>query len=275
VSYLLCVGLPNAKGQVSSAGAFTGTVSDPSGAVIPGSEVTVTNTATRLTKTATTNPAGFYDIEAVPAGLYDVTIKKEGFKTFVSPGVKLDPGERLALNATLEVGARTSEVTVTASAILVETASGEQSGTISGNQIQELMLNGRNYIGLALLIPGVNSASITGRSVGGGSLNSGGLTGETPLSINGLGREYNFYTVDGAYNMNTGNNININVTTPLDSVSEFRLMKDNYSAKYGVAGSAQVMVESKSGTRDFHGGMYEYLRNDALDARNFFDLKKA
>jgi hypothetical protein len=250
-------------------------VSDPSGAVIPGAEVTVTNTATRLTKTATTNPAGFYDIEVVPAGLYDVTIKKEGFKTFVSPGVKLDPGERLALNATLEVGARTSEVTVTASAVNVETASGEQSGTISGNQIQELMLNGRNYIGLALLIPGVNSASITGRSVGGGSLNSGGLTGETPLSINGLGREYNFYTVDGAYNMNTGNNININVTTPLDTISEFRLMKDNYSAKYGVAGSAQVMAESKSGTRDFHGAVYEYLRNDTLDARNFFDLKKA
>src|SRR4029450_8281750 len=78
------------------------------------------------------------------------------------------------------------------------------------------------------------------------------------------------YTIDGAYNMNTGNNININITSPLDTISEFRILKDNYSAKYGVAGSAQVMVESRSGTQNFHGAVYEFLRNDALDATHFF-----
>jgi hypothetical protein len=221
-----------------------------------------------------TNSAGFYSAEALIAGIYDVSIKKEGFKTHVTKDAKLDPGDRLSINATLELGATPTEVTVTAAAIKVETATGGTGGVIHGTQVQELLLNGRNFLGLGLLIPGVNSGAITGRSVGGGSLNSGGLTGESPLSINGLGREYNLYTIDGAYNMNTGNNININVTPTLDTISEFRILKDSYSAKYGVAGSAQVLVESKSGTQDFHGGVYEYLRNDKLDARNFFAARK-
>src|SRR5437773_479386 len=273
-AYLLAFDVPKVYGQAASAGALFGTVSDPSGAVVPNAQVTLTNTATQQTRTVTTNAAGFYSAEALLAGTYDVTIKAEGFKAFVAHEVRLDPGDRVPVSATLEVGTAVSEVTVQAAAVKVETSTGESGGVIGGNQVQELLLNGRNFIGLGLLVPGVNSASITGRSVGGGSLNSGGLTGETPLSINGLGREYNLYSVDGAYNMNTGNNININVTPTLDTISEFRIAKDNYSAKYGVAGSAQVMVESKSGTKDFHGAVYEYLRNDHLDARNFFATEK-
>jgi hypothetical protein len=271
---VLWVVVPDAEGQVASTGAITGTVSDPTGAVVPDAEVTITNTATRQTRGLRTTAAGFYSAEALMAGTYDVTVKKEGFKTYLAQGVKLDPGERVGLNATLELGAATTEVTVTASMVRVETASGESGGSISGNQVQELLLNGRNFLGLALLIPGVNSSAITGRSVGGGSLNTGGLTGESPISINGLGREFNLYTVDGAYNMNTGNNININITTPLDMIAEFRVMKDNYSAKYGVM-AGQVMVESKSGTQMFHGSAYEYFRNDKLDSQNFFSTSTA
>lgn len=267
---LLCASVPGAYGQVSSAGAILGTVTDPTGAVVPGAQVTITNTATQDIRTVASNEAGFYDAEALRAGAYDITVKKEGFNAYLLQGAKLDPGERLTVNAALQVGTAVSEVTVQAAAVKVETASGDSSGVISGNQVQELMLNGRNFLGLGLLVPGVNSSAITGRSVGGGSLNSGGLTGETPLSINGLGREYSLYTVDGAYNMNTGNNININITPTLDTISEFRIMKDNYSSKYGVAGSAQVMVESKSGTQTFRGALYEFLRNDAFDANNFF-----
>jgi len=265
----LCLTATLIHGQVSATGTITGTVSDPTGAAVPDASVTATNTATGISRTVKTGAVGFYSIEVLNPGTYDVSITKEGFQKYIAQGVKLDPGMRLGLNATLTVGAVTSEITVTATALKVETASGESAGTIGGTQVQELMLNGRNFLGLALLIPGVNSSTITGRSVGGGSLINGGLTGESPISINGLGREFNLYTVDGAYNMNTGNNININVTTPLDSIAEFRVMKDNYSAKYGVM-AGQVMLESKSGTNEFHGSAYEYLRNDALDANNYF-----
>ena len=265
-----CFSAPAAYGQAASTGAIQGTIADPSGAAVPGVEVTATNVATGRSVKALTSDTGFYTIEALLAGVYDITAQLSGFKTSKTQGVRLDPGQRLGLNLALELGEVATEVTVAATAVKVQTESGEVSGVITGEHIENLLLNGRNFLGLALLIPGVNSSAITGRSVGGGSLNAGGLTGETPLSINGLGREFSLYTIDGAYNMNTGNNININITPPLDTISEFRVLKDNYSAKYGVAGSAQVMVESKSGTQKFHGAAYEFLRNDKLDASNFF-----
>ena len=272
VAHLLCLGVPSAFGQGTATGVITGTVIDTSGAVIPGAEVTITNKATLRATMVTTNPTGFYSASALEAGIYDVSIKKEGFKAFVSEGVKLDPGENLGQNATLELGSTTTTVTVAASAAKIETVSGESSGTITGSHVQQLMINGRNYLGLALLIPGVNSASISGRAgVGGGSLNAGGLTGESPISVNGLGRDQSaLYTIDGSYNMAVANSINMPIVPPLDTISEFRLLKDNYSAKYGGTGSAQVMVESKSGSQSFHGAVYEFLRNDKVDAAPFF-----
>jgi hypothetical protein len=264
---------PRVRGQASSNGAILGTVTDPTGAVVPGAEVTVTNVTTQSTRLLRTDAAGLFDAEALLAEgtLYNVSVKKEGFKTSISQGVKLDPGERVRLPITLQLGSATTSVTVEASVVHVDTTSGASDGTISGNQINEFQLNGRDFRSLALLIPGVNNTSSGGNPVGGGgALSGGGLTGETPISVNGLGREMNMYTVDGAYNMNTGNEINLNVTSPVDTIAEFRLLKDNYSAKYGIAGGAMVMIASKSGTREFHGNLYEFLRNDVLDARNFF-----
>jgi len=259
-----------AAGQVASTGALFGTVLDNTGAGIPQAAVTITNQATQVKRSLVTNDTGFYSAESLLAGPYEIVIAKPGFKETVIRDLTVGPGQRLQNNVTLEVGAVETQVNVEATAVNVETESGESAGVISGTQVQNLMLNGRNFLGLGLLIPGVNSATITGRAVGGGSLNSGGLTGETPLSINGLGREYTNYTIDGAYNMNTGNNINLNITPTLDTIAEFRVLKDNYSAKYGVSGSAQVLVESKSGTRTFHGSLYEFLRNDKFDASNYF-----
>src|SRR2546427_8856556 len=156
VAHLLCLGVPSAFGQGTATGVITGTVIDTSGAVIPGAEVTITNKATLRATMVTTNPTGFYSASALEAGIYDVSIKKEGFKAFVSEGVKLDPGESLGQNATLELGSTTTTVTVAASAAKIDTVSGESSGTITGSHVQQLMINGRNYLGLALLIPGVN-----------------------------------------------------------------------------------------------------------------------
>jgi hypothetical protein len=258
--------------QVST-GAILGTVSDPSGAVVPNAQVTVTDLATGVKRVGRTGAGGLYDFEALPAAgtLYSVSIEKQGFRTYTSRGIRLDPGSRVAVNVKLVVGSVASQVTVTASSVRVNTTSGASSGTIGGTEVQELQLNGRDFRGLALLVPGVNSTSITGSAVGGdASLNGGGLTGETPISVNGLGREMNLYVTDGAYNMNTGNMINLNVVQPISSIQEFRILKDNYSAKYGIAGGAVIMLATKSGTREFHGGAYDFLRNDALDARNFF-----
>ncbi len=263
--------VPDAFGQAASTGAIQGIVTDASGATIPGAEVTAIHTTTSRSQTGTTSDTGFYTFEGLLAGHYTVSVRKAGFKTHQAENLKVDPGLRLGHNVALEVGEITQQIDVQAQTVAVQTESGESAGVITGQQVQDLLLNGRNFLGLALLIPGVNSGSITGRSVGGGSLNAGGLTGETPVSINGLGREYSHYTVDGAYNMNTGNMINLNVTNPLDTIQEFRVVKDSYSAKYGMAGSAQIMVETKSGTNKFHGAVYEFLRNDALDAKNFFE----
>ena len=261
-------------GQAASTGAILGTVTDASGAVVPDAEVSIVNAATGVSRTVKTNPSGLYDLEALTAGgtPYNVTVKKSGFRVYTAQGVVLNPGERASVNVILQVGDVSSQVTVDAAAVRVETTSGESAGTISGREVQQLQLNGRDFRGLALLIPGVNSTSITGaQGIGGGTaLNGGGLTGETPISVNGMGREMNNYTTDGAYNMNTGAMINLDVTQPVDSIAEFRILKDNYSSKYGIAGGAEIMVATRSGSQQFHGDAYDFLRNDVLDARNFF-----
>jgi len=138
-AYLLAFDVPKVYGQAASAGALFGTVSDPSGAVVPNAQVTLTNTATQQTRTVTTNAAGFYSAEALLAGTYDVTIKAEGFKAFVAHEVRLDPGDRVPVSATLEVGTAVSEVTVQAAAVKVETSTGESGGVVGGNQVQELL----------------------------------------------------------------------------------------------------------------------------------------
>lgn len=276
VRVLVCAGIllvvPQGFSQVST-GAIVGNVTDPSGAVVPGATVTATDVGTGREWSGKTNPSGIYDIEALPAAgtTYNITVTAKGFRTYVSTGLKLTPGERATFNVKLVVGAATTKVTVSAAAVHVDTSNGTSGGAIEATQVENLQLNGRDFRGLALLVPGVNSTAITGRDVGGGSLNGGGLTGETPISVNGEGREMNMYTIDGAYNMNTGNEININVTQPVDSIAEFSILKDSYSAKYGMAGGAQIMVATKSGTEQFHGSAYDYLRNNALDSRNFFE----
>ena len=198
-----------AFGQSATTGAITGTVSDASGATIPGAQVVISDPEKGVDRTLSTNEAGFYSAEALSAGVYTLTVTNEGFNRAVIRNVVLSPGSRVQQNVTLQVGAVETQITVESSAIRVETQESASGGVISGQHVENLLLNGRNFLGLGLLVPGVNSASITGRSVGGGSLNSGGLTGETPLVINGLGREFTQYTIDGAYNMNTGNNINL------------------------------------------------------------------
>jgi carboxypeptidase family protein len=259
------VGLPKAYGQGGSAGAILGTITDPSGGVIADAYVAISNVATGRSQVVHTNASGFYDLEALEAGTYNVTVKKEGFQAFVSEGVKVDPGGRVAVNAALQLGSTVTEVTVEAASVAVETASGEQSGTISSQEISMLALNGRNFMQLAVLVPGVVS------SIGAGAeMTGGGIVSGQPITANGVGREFTNFAQDGTFSNNTGCMCGPNVTPSLDTIGEFNIYKDNYSAKQGFTGSVNIVVESKSGTSEFHGSAYDYLRNDALDARNFF-----
>ena len=173
--------VPDAFGQAASTGAIQGIVTDASGATIPGAEVTAIHTTTSRSQTGTTSDTGFYTFEGLLAGHYTVSVRKAGFKTHQAENLKVDPGLRLGHNVALEVGEITQQIDVQAQTVAVQTESGESAGVITGQQVQDLLLNGRNFLGLALLIPGVNSGSITGRSVGGGSLNAGGLTGNSSL----------------------------------------------------------------------------------------------
>ena len=195
----------------------------------------------------------------------NVTISKQGFETFVSQDVVIDPSAHVQVNAILRVGSAQTEVTVTATSVQVNTQTGESSGVIAGEEVSELQLNGRDLRDLSALIPGINDLNAGKGAVG------VGFTSSQALSVNGLDQSQNMYTTDGAYNMNTGSMGNENTLQPVDSISEFKVIKDNYSARYGWQAGAQFMVATKSGTKDFHGNAYDYLRNDTVDANNWFN----
>lgn len=264
---LLLLSSSSAHAQVAN-GAISGTVTDASGAIIPGASVTITNTATGAARTLQTDSSGFYSFEGLTVGQYKVAVSKGGFQSNVAAGIQIDPGTRRTDNVTLAVGEATSTVQVTTDSQQIDTETSESGGTISGEQIGNLMLNGRNFQTLAIAVPGVASTAAAD------SLNGGGLEGGTTLIVNGNSVEYTTYTIDGTYNMNSGNLANINILPIVDGISEFSVLKDNYSARYGFAGSGQIVVETKSGTNTFHGSAWDYLRNDAFDANNYFSTTK-
>ena len=248
----------------TSTGAISGTATDPTGAKVVGATVTITNEGTGVSSALTTDGGGFYSAEGLGVGDYTIRVSKPGFEENVTSGIHLAPGQRSADNVVLKVGSESAKVTVSATAQQVNTQTAESGGTITSKQISNLMLNGRNFQTLAIAIPGVSSTS------GADSLNGGGLEGGTTLIVNGNSVEYTTYTIDGVYNMNSGNLSNINILPIVDGIAEFRVLKDNYSAKYGFAGSGQVVVETKSGTDTFHGSAWDYLRNNAFDANNYY-----
>ncbi len=265
------VGSPKIYGQAAATGAILGTVTDPSGAAIPHAQVEITNMATQEKRVVTTNDAGLYDEEGLQASgtTYSVVVTQKGFKRFESQGVKLDAGTRVTVNAQLQIGDTSTQVTVEASPVAVQTESGVTGGVISSTQISQLQLNGRNFLTLQILVPGVNPTD-SAQEQGGG-----GLTTFNHISVNGMGEEFNQVMIDGIYNMNTGDESQINFNPPLDSIAEVRVLTGSYSARYGLTGAGISLVESKSGTNQFHGSAYEFFRNDAMDARPFFATSTA
>ena len=264
--FVLCfAGAGFAQGN---SGSIRGTILDPTGAAVVGVTVEVRSEATNATKTISTSGAGFYSVDALTPGQYTVKATMQGFSTVSVQHVQVDPGQTRETSLTLKIGSTGETISVTADALAVETQDSGSGGTITSKQVENLMLNGRNFQSMGQLIPGVSSTA------GNNQQSAGGLTGGTTLIVNGASIEYSVYTLDGVYNMNTGNLGNINILPVIDSIDEFRILKDNYSARYGLAGSGQVIVQTKSGSDTFHGSAWDYFRNDALDANNYFATQK-
>ena len=268
LGFLLCVLAISTAFAQGNQGAIRGTVLDSTGAGVPGASVSVKSEATGAEKTIQTGESGFYAADALTPGQYTVTVTKQGFSKTVQDHVQVDPGQTREATLSLTVGSTSQQVEVTATAVAVETQDSASAGTITSKQVENLMLNGRNFQSMGQLIPGVSSTA------GNNQQSAGGLTGGTTLIVNGASIEYSVYTLDGVYNMNTGNLANINILPIVDSIDEFRILKDNYSARYGLAGSGQVVVQTKSGSSTFHGSAWDYFRNDALDANNYFSTVK-
>jgi hypothetical protein len=250
--------------QSADTGAIFGTISDKTKAVLPDAQVILTDQRTGISRIRTTNGSGFYDIEALPSSDYSVAVRKDGFETETIQNIHLDPGQRRDASVQLAVGATTTSLTVEASALQVQTETSDSSSTIDAKEISTLLVNGRNFQALATLNPGVNNTQ------GNNQYQGGGLTSTTTLSIGGTGTDDTTYSLDGTYNMNTGNYINLNISPSLDAISSFTLLKSNYSARYGTASNSTVLVDTKSGTSVYHGSGWDYLRNSAMDASQYY-----
>src|SRR5579883_2161277 len=259
----VCLGLVmNAAGQGMAT--IVGTVRDQTGAVISGAKVTVSNPAKGYIRSVKSNSAGAYEVAALPIGNYMVAAEAKGFQRLVQTGISLSVGQVQRVDLELHVGAETQEVTVRGNLPHVQTETAAVSSLVTGKQITQLMLNGRNFTDLYQLVPGVvmdNSYDPT----------QVGITGFAAYSINGNRMEYNNIEYDGSGISDEGSGgSSVTIYPSLESIAEFRITTSNYGADQGKHGAGQIELVSKSGTKQFHGEVYEFVRNDAFDANDWF-----
>jgi hypothetical protein len=251
----------------AQAGATTlsGRVTDPAGLAVARAKVEVVNMATNVPYPTETNDAGLYTLPNLPPGNYLISVQKEGFAVAVRPDVELHVASNVSIDFALEIGGLEQKVTVAGGAPLVNTTSGSVSGLIDARQIQDLPLNGRNYIDLTLMQPGVNQDV---------NLQKNGIYAGSWFSSNGAPIRSNNFLLDGAImqDLFAGSTADFaGRTLGLDGIQEYRVMTNSYSAEYGTTMGAQTIMVSKSGTDSVHGSAFEYKRDDALDAANYFD----
>ena len=247
--------------------AIRGSVVDPTQATVEGAKVTLRGEDTGLSRTATTNSAGLYSFTELPVGAYQVTVEKAGFKTAVQMNVVLNVADTRAVDFQLAAGEVAETVTVEAAAVQVQTIGGDVSGLINGEQVRELPLNGRNFVQLALLMPGVSQ-------VDNFNTKDKGLMTGVDMSVSGGSTMSNVWTVDGANNNDVGSNRTILIYPSVDAIEEFKIHRNSYGAEFGQAGGAQINIVTRSGSNDFSGSVYYFGRQDALNQTNYF-LKQA
>jgi len=244
-----------------------GTVTDSTGAVVPGANVTARSEETGFARSTLTNSAGVYSFPELPLGTYTVEVALSGFKTSVVKGVALNVADDRGVNVRLETGTLTENVTVEVPAVAVKTIGGEVAGLVTGEQVRELPLNGRNFLQLGTLMPGVSQADDF-------NTKDRGLGANIALAVSGSGLGHNLWTVDGANNNDVGSNRTILVFPSVDAIEEIKLHRNSYGAEFGGASGAQVNLVTRGGTNEFHGSGYYFGRNDSLASADYF-LKQA
>src|SRR5437773_1635966 len=264
---LIALGTCLSFAQTSTA-TILGTVKDASGALIPGVSITVKHTESGLTRTVVSGERGGYNVPLLPVGPYEITTTMPGFKQQVRSGINLVVGQEAVVDLTLEVGAAAEQVTVSEEAPLVNTTTSSTSGVITEQQIKELPLNGRSFDQLITLNVGVSNA--TSNTLDSGAWNMFSVAGKRPETnrfvINGIdwvggSATGQFISPEGASRQLLG----------VEAVREFNVLTDTYGAEYGKRAGGQINIVTASGTNQLHGSAFEYLRNSAFDARNFFD----
>jgi hypothetical protein len=247
-----------------------GVAKDSSGAVLPNATITITNVDTDLKRTVSTGDDGTYRVPELPVGHYEVRGEHAGFKTETQRGITLAVTDQAVINFTFEVGSSQQEVTVSAEVSVVNTQDATLGGLVTETAIKDLPLNGRNYVDLTLLQPGVTKDKNIGNSVTGG----GGGFGTT-FSVNGAPDRSNNFTLDGAVLQNQfarNPSSEGGTTLGVEGIKEYRVITTNFQAEYGVTMGSQTVMVSAGGTNQFHGDVFYFIRNAALDAKNFFDL---
>ena len=256
--------LPNAVAQVDT-GSITGTITDSSDAVVSGAKVTLTNVGTGFALSTTTGSDGVYKFSPVRIGTYKLDASSQGFKTVSQTDVKVDVGSNIQLNFTLAAGSTTETVEVTAAAPVLQTQDASVGQVIDQRSVNNLPLNGRNFTFLAQLVQGVNSPQPDTR----GNASTGAF------SANGFRPAQNNYMLDGVDNNSDTvdflNGTNFVVLPPVDAVQEFKVQTTDFSAEYGRSGAAVLNATIKGGTNQFHGDVWEFFRNDKLDAADYFE----
>jgi hypothetical protein len=242
---------------------IVGTVTDTSGAVVPGAKVTVQNPAKGFMRHLTTNSAGAYVAASVPIGTYVIMVEASGFQRLVRTGILLQVGAVRRVDVQLKVGSLAQQVTVQAAPLHVQTDTPELSSVITGREIANLNLNGRDYLALTLLVPGASPAHNWNPT-------QAQVANNINVSFNGDRNRENNVLIDGVPNADEGTYEDLDTFPSLDSIAEFRVATQQYGAEMGKMGATQIEVATKSGTREFHGDAYDYVRNDAFDANPFF-----
>src|SRR3954451_4284095 len=255
--------------QISN-GSFLGTVVDPSGAVVGGATVTIQNTGTQLTRSVITNANGEYVIPDLPAAHYSIKVTASGFKTHAIPDVELQVAQRAMVDATLEIGGVEQEVTVAAAAPMVQTSESSVGQVVNPTAVERMPLNGRSFWQLTSLTPGATyTPGGQGTRTGGSSIRSSSVN----VTINGQAPNQTGWSLDGAFitEMQTGGTL---IQPNVDALQEFRVEGANMMAEYGHTPNV-INATLRSGSNQFHGSAYDYLRNSAFDARNFFYVPPA
>lgn len=269
-SWLLLACACLVQAQVSAS--LSGTITDPSGAVVSNATVIAENADTGAVRTGVTNATGQYRLPALPVGRYEMRVRKAGFAEEVRKGINLVVGQEARVDLSLRLGTSSQELTVNADASVVNTSAADITGLVGEREIKNLPLNGRSFDLLTTLSPGV--VNFTSRKTGGVGVSNS--TVGNNFAVSGNRPQQNLYLLNGVeFTGAAENNMQPGGTSQqllgVDAVREFNILRDSYGAEYGKRPSAQVLIVTQSGSNQLHGSLYEFIRNNALDARNFFD----